>query len=66
LYLRTLSKTSSRERLSCSDDACDYREALKHILVDTIEALEETRRAFKSKQIEMLRKKLTQILLEMS
>jgi len=31
---------------------------------DTIEVLEETRKAFKSKRLEVLRKKLTSVLIE--
>jgi predicted RNA-binding protein with PIN domain len=34
------------------------------ILYDVIEQLEQTRRTFKSKQIELLRKKLIKVLLE--
>lgn len=47
----------------CSD-SCPSRRALQRVLVETIEALEQTRRSFKSRQIETLRKKLTRILLE--
>jgi len=37
---------------------------LKKVIAEAIEALEESRRAFKSKQLEALRKKLTQALIE--
>lgn len=41
------------------------REAvLKDALKETIEVLEESRKAFKSKRLEVLRKRLTQILIE--
>lgn len=38
--------------------------ALKNAIKDTIDALEESRKAFKSKQLELLRKKLTQVLID--
>jgi len=41
---------------------CPYRRKLKTILLETVQVLEGTRRAFKSRQLEMLRKKLTQTL----
>jgi len=44
----------------CRD--CPYRQKFKETLVNTIETLEGTRKAFKSKQIEALRKQLTDIL----
>lgn len=37
---------------------------LREALRDTIEILEETRKAFKSKRLEELRKKLTDVLIE--
>ena len=37
---------------------------LKEAIRETIEILEESRRAFKSKRLEVLRKKLTQLLIE--
>lgn len=37
---------------------------LKGAIRETIEVLEETRKAFKSKRLEVLRKKLTEVLLE--
>ncbi len=37
---------------------------LKGAIRDTIEVLEETRKAFKSKRLEVLRKKLTSVLIE--
>ena len=42
---------------------CDENK-LKEALKETIEVLEESRKAFKSKRFEMLRKKLTQVLIE--
>lgn len=37
---------------------------LKQVIMETIDVLEESRRAFKSKRLEVLRKKLTQVLIE--
>jgi hypothetical protein len=37
---------------------------LKETVKETIEVLEETRKAFKSKRLEVLRKKLTDVLIE--
>ncbi len=37
---------------------------LRQVLYETIEVLEETRKAFKSKQLETLRKKLMKVLME--
>ena len=45
---------------SCSFDQRRLKEAIQ----ETIEVLEETRKAFKSKRLEALRKKLTQVLIE--
>ena len=45
--------------------SCYYRKAsLKEAVKETIDVLEQTRRAFKSKRLETLRKKLTQVLIE--
>ena len=37
---------------------------LRRTLYDTIEVLEETKKAFKSKQLEILRKKLMKVLIQ--
>lgn len=37
---------------------------LKKAIMETIDVLEESRKAFKSKRLEVLRKKLTQVLIE--
>jgi hypothetical protein len=50
----------------CSRSQCRHKQKLKETLVETIEALEKTRAAFKSKQIEALRKKLIRVLAEES
>jgi len=44
--------------------SCPYRQKLKETLLETIQVLEDSRKAFKSKQIETLRKKLIQVLAE--
>ncbi|OGV70592.1 MAG: hypothetical protein A3K19_06560 [Lentisphaerae bacterium RIFOXYB12_FULL_65_16] len=43
---------------------CPHRRRLRETLVEAIAVLEETRRAFKSKQLEVLRKKLIGVLAE--
>jgi len=47
----------------CGGVDCPHRQALRNVLCETIEALEQTRKSFKSKQIEALRKRLTAMLL---
>jgi hypothetical protein len=42
----------------CNPETCPYRQRAKQILSHTIEELEATRKAFKSRQLEALRKKL--------
>jgi hypothetical protein len=37
---------------------------LKEAIKETIEVLEQTRKAFKSKRLELLRKRLTQVLID--
>lgn len=44
----------------CSSDEAKLKDALK----EAIDVLEESRKAFKSKKLEVLRKKLTHILIE--
>jgi hypothetical protein len=43
---------------------CPYRRLLRQVLVETIKVLEETKKAFKSKRLESLRKRLTEVLLD--
>ena len=43
---------------------CPHRRKLRAVLLEAIETLEGTRRAFKSKQLETLRKKLLSVLAE--
>ena len=45
--------------------SCYHKEAsLKEAVKETIDVLEQTRKAFKSKRLEVLRKKLMQVLIE--
>ena len=48
----------------CSVVDCPHRRLLRQVLTETIETLEETKKAFKSKQLEGLRKKLMDVLKE--
>lgn len=47
---------------SCHLADCPHRHELKSILLEAISVLEETRKAFKSKQLEALRKKMIRVL----
>jgi len=51
--------------LFCDENNCPYRKRFKKVLADTVEELEKTRRSFKSKGLEALRKKLCKELLQM-
>lgn len=46
--------------------ACPHKLKLKETLLEAIKVLEESRKAFKSKQLEALRKKLIEVLVEMA
>jgi hypothetical protein len=46
--------------------ACPYKQKLKDTLLETIHILEESRKAFKSKQLEALRKMLVKVLVEIA
>ncbi len=50
--------------LSRCVSTCPYKHRLKEVLLETIQVLEESRKAFKSKRLEMLRKKLIEVLAE--
>jgi len=47
----------------CALMDCPHRRRLRQVLAETIEVLEETKKAFKSKRLESLRKRLTEVLL---
>ena len=51
--------------LFCDENNCPYRRRFKQVLADAIEELEKSRRSFKSKQLEALRKKLCKELVRM-
>ncbi|MBI3089184.1 MAG: hypothetical protein HYY96_00835 [Candidatus Tectomicrobia bacterium] len=56
-----LEQTKRPEGVSsyCPLVSCGRRRLLEHVIEHAIEVLEETRKAFKSKQLETLRKELT-------
>jgi len=65
LMATILDKKVSEKRLHNVVLPSTHRELrFKEALGEAIEVLEETRRAFKSKRLEALRKKLTQVLIE--
>jgi hypothetical protein len=65
LMATILDKRVSENRLNNIPLPSPHRELrLKEAVKETIEVLEETRKAFKSKRLEVLRKKLTQVLIE--
>ena len=49
----------------CDENNCPHRKRFKKILAHTIEELEKSKRSFKSKQLEALRKRLCQELVRM-
>ena len=53
----------SEKTCTCSSE-CQFRQELKATLIETIHILEGTRKNFKSKQIESLRKNLTEKLVK--
>ncbi len=48
----------------CIFSDCPYKKRLKEVLTETIGVLEDTKKAFKSKRLELLRKRLMQVLQE--
>ena len=48
----------------CIFSGCPHKKKLKDVLTEVIGILEDTKKAFKSKRLEMLRKKLIQTLAE--
>ena len=48
----------------CALEDCPHRRLLRQVLAETIEVLEETKKAFKSKRLEGLRKRLLYVLTE--
>ena len=65
LMATILEKKVNEKRLNHLPLTNPHRELqLKEAIKDTIEVLEDTRKAFKSKRLEVLRKKLTEVLIE--
>ena len=56
--------TDETTTFSCPTVNCPHKRQLNDILLQVIETLEESRQAFKSKQLETLRKSLIRILVE--
>ncbi|MDI6890310.1 MAG: hypothetical protein QMC83_05135 [Thermodesulfovibrionales bacterium] len=67
ILLSVLSKKVSGEICNlCAYLDCPHRRMLEETLTETIEVLEDTKKAFKSKRLEELRKRLMQVLAESS
>ena len=47
---------------SCVWSDCHHQQLLLSLVVETVQVLDETRKAFKSRQLEQLRKRLLQVL----
>jgi hypothetical protein len=66
---RLLERVTARGEVNCSQEICaslqcSCRRVLRETLTETINVLDDTRRAFKSKQLAELRKKLIATLAE--
>ena len=48
----------------CTADDCPHKKVFRGVLLETIGVLEETKKSFKSKRLEILRTRLTEILKE--
>ena len=60
-----IKKTDMLSLNPCFPGSCSFgKSRLKEVVKEAIEVLEETKKAFKSKKLEVLRKKLTQALIE--
>jgi hypothetical protein len=46
----------------CIWTECHHQQVLLNLLVETIQVIDETRKSFKSKQLELLRKRLLQVM----
>jgi hypothetical protein len=66
LMANLLEHKVDRDLLSdlCSSPPSSADRRLKEVIKEAIEVLEESRKAFKSKRLEVLRKKLTEVLIE--
>ena len=65
VLLTILGKIKSPPSLDlCSTADCPHKRQFCRVLLETIEILEETKKSFKSKRLEELRKRLTDLLKE--
>jgi len=62
--LKSLKEGGDTPILSHCVSTCPHKHRLKEVLLETIQVLEESRKAFKSKQLEAFRKKLIKVLAE--
>jgi len=66
VLLQELPEGGERPGINTSVSTCCYKRLLKETLLETIQVLEASRKAFKSKQLEALRNKLTAVLAEIA
>ncbi|MEW6215089.1 MAG: hypothetical protein AB1478_07815 [Nitrospirota bacterium] len=67
--LKTVIEKKTNRTEICPDcifSDCPYKKRLREVLTEIIEVLEDTKQAFKSKKLEVLRKRLMQVLAESS
>lgn len=62
--LQSLEYGTEKTVPDCNVGACGHNRLLKTILLEVVETLENSRKAFKSKELEVLRKKLIKVLAE--
>lgn len=62
LLLESLKENKALNNISLCPAHCPYRKVLQETLQETITALEDSKKAFKSKQLEILRKRLVCIM----
>lgn len=58
--IRSLDPNERRQLQECCLMHCPHKQRLSQVLLETIEVLDATKKSFKSKQLENLRKRLTQ------
>lgn len=63
-FVRTALNGEPLEPHHCPWSACRHQQLLSSVLLDAVRVLEDTRKAFKSKQLEALRKNLLRVLAE--
>ncbi len=57
-------ETKHDDSVQCPLFSCPHESKLRTTMYDTISVLDETRKSFRSKQLEVLRKKLIKVLAE--